>query len=181
MNALIRVEALASYHDRKHFHCPTGGLDDYLRQRATQDIKRRAAAVFVAVPSATPQRILGYYTLSSLSIKLADIPADYQRKLARYPDVGVTLLGRLAIDVSYRGQHLGEFLLVDALRRVIDTASTIATVALVVDTLEDSQTFYMRYGFTPLSNQRFWLPLDSARALMANYRPPIPTQEEHSP
>ncbi len=178
MSEFIRVEVLAGYHDRKNFECPTGGLGDYLRERASQDVRHRAAAVFVAVNPAAPERVLGYYTLSSLSLKLTDIPAQHQRKLARYPDVGVTLLGRLAVDVSCRGQHLGEFLLFDALYRVIATSSTIATVALVVDTLVDSKDFYIRYGFTHLRDQRYWLPLDSARDLMQNQPPSILTHEE---
>jgi ribosomal protein S18 acetylase RimI-like enzyme len=168
MSATLRVEVLASHHDRQQFHCPAGGLGDYLRERASQDVKRRAAAVFVAVDPSVPEKVLGYYTLSSFSLRLTDIPAPHQRKLARYPDVGVTLLGRLAVDLSCRGQHLGEFLLLDALHRVIATASTIATVALVVDTLEDSQSFYIRYGFLHLSGSRFWLPLDSVRDLLSH-------------
>lgn len=168
MSAAVHVEVLASHHDRKSFDCPTGGLGDYLRERASQDVKRRAAAVFVAVDPSAPDKVLGYYTLASLSLKLTDIPAPHQRKLARYPDVGVTLLGRLAVDVSCRGQHLGEFLLFDALHRVVATSSTIATVALVVDTLKDSKSFYVRYGFIHLSGPRYWLPLDSIRDLMPN-------------
>jgi ribosomal protein S18 acetylase RimI-like enzyme len=166
MSEWIRVEVLAGHHDRKNFHCATGGLGDYLRERARQDVKRRAAAVFVAVNPVAPDAVLGYYTLTSLSLKLTDISAHHQRKLARYPDVGVTLLGRLAVDVSCQGQHLGEFLLLDALHRVIATSSTIATVALVVDTLDDSKSFYIRYGFTHLRDQRYWLPLESVRDLM---------------
>ncbi len=174
----IRVEALAHHHDRTGFECPTGGLGDYLRERASQDVKRGAAAVFVGVYPSAPEKILGYYTLSSFSLKLTDIPAQHQRGLARYPDVGVTLLGRLAVGVAFQGQHMGEFLLFDALRRVVSSSSTIATVALVVDALDGSETFYTRYGFLHLGGQRYWLPLDTARFLVQEQPAPILTDEE---
>jgi len=178
MRESIRVEALARRHDRAGFECPTGGLEDYLRDRASQDVKRRAAAVFVAIYPSAPETILGYYALSSFSLKLTDIPAQQQRGLARYPDVGVTLLGRLAVGVAHRGQHIGEFLLMDALRCVVSSSSTIATVALVVDALDGSETFYTRYGFIHLGGQRYWLPLDTARSLVQEQSAPILADEE---
>jgi len=178
MRESLRVEALARRHDRAGFECPTGGLGDYLRERASQDVTRGAAVVFVAIDPPAPETILGYYTLSSFSLKLTDIPAQQQRGLARYPDVGVTLLGRLAVGVAHRGQHIGEFLLMDALRRVVSLSSTIATVALVVDALDGSETFYTRYGFMHLGGQRYWLPLDTAHLLVQEHSAPILADEE---
>ena len=174
----IRVEALARHHDRAGFECPTGGLGDYLRKQASQDVKRGAAAVFVGVYPSAPEEILGYYTLSSFSLKLTDIPAQHQQRLARYPDVGVTLLEWLAVGVAVRGQHMGEFLLFGALRRVVSSSAAIATVALVVDALDGSETFYTRYGFMHLGGQRYWLPLDTARFLVQEQPAPILTDEE---
>ena len=178
MVEVIRVEALGRHHDRAGFACPTGNLGTYLRERANQDVKCGAAAVFVGVDPSAPAKILGYYTLSSFSLKLQDIPTPYQRPLARYPDVGVTLLGRLAVDITCRGQHLGEFLLFDALRRVVLSSSTIATVALVVDALEGSETFYTHYGFMHLGGQRYWLPLDTARLLVQKQSAPLSADDE---
>jgi hypothetical protein len=42
--------------------------------------------------------IAGYYTLSSTSVQLAELPEQPVRKLPRYPLVPATLLGRLAVD-----------------------------------------------------------------------------------
>ncbi|WP_053958075.1 GNAT family N-acetyltransferase [Sulfobacillus thermosulfidooxidans] len=173
----IRVERLTAQHDRTQFICPPGGLDTYLRERARQDIRRRAAAVFVGVYPSAPQRILGYYTLSALSLKLQDIPVPYQRPLARYPDVGVTLLGRLAVDVAFHGQHIGEFLLLDALRRVVSSSSTIATAGVVVDALEGAESFYTHYGFLPLTGQRYWLPLNTVQSLFRVPFDPLLTED----
>lgn len=161
--ASIRVEPLASHHNRAVFQCLDGDLGVYLRERAKQDVRRRAAAVFVGVFPSDPNTILGYYTLSSFSLKLQDIPQKHRRKLATYPDVGTTLWGRLAVDASFRSQHVGKFLLVDALRRV--AASEIATVAVIVDSLESAETFYTRYGFMRLSGRRLWIPIQTVQQL----------------
>ena len=50
-------EALAKHHDRKAFTCGVPELDEYLRQRAAQDLRRRVAAVFVMVPEDDPKRV----------------------------------------------------------------------------------------------------------------------------
>ena len=39
-------EPLAKHHDRQAFCCGVAQLDDYLRQQANQDMRRRVAAVF---------------------------------------------------------------------------------------------------------------------------------------
>jgi hypothetical protein len=48
--------------------------------------------------------VLGYYTLSASIIDVADIAADLARKLPRYPQLPVTLIGRLAVHVRLKGQ-----------------------------------------------------------------------------
>ncbi len=63
-------QPLAKHHDRLSFSCGVSELDDYLQHRASQDVRRRAAAVFVLVPEDQPQRIAGFYSLSSASIIL---------------------------------------------------------------------------------------------------------------
>lgn len=159
----LRVERLAAHHDRAAFSCEVGSLGAYLRNLAGQDMRRYAAAVFVVITPSRPQTILGYYTLSSFSMKLTDIPPAQRRQLDRYPDVGTTLLGRLAVDTNCRGQGLGEFLLVDALQRV--AAVEIATAGVVVDALESAEGFYTQYGFVRLSGQRFWIPMPTIQRL----------------
>lgn len=83
--------------------------DRYLRQLARQDADKRVAAPSVAV-SPPDTHVLGYYTLSASVLTLIDLPEELARKLPRYPQLPVTLLGRLAVDQSTKGQGLGEHL-----------------------------------------------------------------------
>lgn len=146
----ITVEPLGRQHDRSVFHCGEEALDRYLRQQARQDADKRVAAPFVAV-SQPDKRVLGYYTLSASVLTLADLPDDLARKLPRYPQLPVTLLGRLAVDHATKGQGLGEHLLLDALQRSLMHADQIAAIAVVVDAKsEGAARFYGHFGFKPL-------------------------------
>ncbi|MFN8961102.1 MAG: GNAT family N-acetyltransferase [Betaproteobacteria bacterium] len=148
-------------HDRTAFHCGADALDRYLKQQARQDADKRVAAPFVAVnPPNT--RVLGYYTLSASVVTLTDLPDELTRKLPRYPQLPVTLLGRLAVDQSARGQRLGEHLLLDALHRSLTHADEIAAMAVVVDAKdENAAAFYRHYEFIPLQAQprRLYVPM----------------------
>lgn len=90
---------LSVTHDRTVFHCHAEPLNRYLREQASQDIRRRVAACFVAVTD--EQRIAGYYTLASTSVFLKDLPANISKKLPRYPTVPAVRMGRLAVDVEH--------------------------------------------------------------------------------
>lgn len=163
----ISVEPLGKCHDRKGFSCGVPALDDYLKKRAGQDARRRVAAPFVACERDSA-RIAGYYTLSALSIDAGALPAEMTRKLPRYPDIPATLIGRLAVDESWQGQGVGQFLLVDALYRSLLQASQIAAHAVVVDAKDASaDRFYERFGFLrfPDHEGRLFLPMKTVSEL----------------
>lgn len=161
------VEPLQKNHSRESFSCGHAALNQYLQQQARQDAKNQVTATFVAVAPPANQ-VLGYYSLSASSINAADLPPDLAKKLPRYPLLPVTLLGRLAIDKTHKGQGLGQFLLMDALHKSLQTATVIAAMAVVVDAKDASAAaFYQRYGFLPLtdSESRFFLPMKTVATL----------------
>jgi hypothetical protein len=96
-----RVEALGKLHSRAQFASGVEPLDRYLRERAGQDARKRAAAPFVLCEGES-NAVLGYYTLSALSVDIGTWPDDMARRLPKYPYVPATLLGRLAIDRRLR-------------------------------------------------------------------------------
>jgi ribosomal protein S18 acetylase RimI-like enzyme len=160
------IEPLGSHHDRALFSCGEPALDAYLQRQASQDVRRRVAQVFVAVGDA-PERIAGYYSLSAASFEKDALPPALAKRLPHYP-VPAAVLGRLAIDHTHQGRGLGETLLLDAIRRVVHAATTIAVYAIVVDAKnERAQSFYERYGFRPLANEprRLFLPLETFEKL----------------
>ncbi|MCP5265591.1 MAG: GNAT family N-acetyltransferase [Burkholderiaceae bacterium] len=167
--ASVAIERLDRTHDRARFTSGIPALDRYLTQQARQDADKRVAAPFVAVRP--PERqVLGFYTLSASVLMLTDLPAQMAHRLPRYPQLPVTLLGRLAVDRGCRGQGLGEHLLLDALHRTLVHAEQIAAMAVVVDAKDDmAAAFYRHYGFLALqaNPQRLYLPMGTVAALFA--------------
>ena len=104
-----RIEPLGDQHDRAAFSCGVEVLDRYLQKQAGQDVSRRVAAAFVITPDG--KTIAGFYTLSAHLVNLADLPESVAKRLPRYPNVPATLLGRLAVSENFRGQGIGELLL----------------------------------------------------------------------
>jgi predicted GNAT family N-acyltransferase len=146
------IEPLGNHHDREGFSCGVPALDRYLQKQASQDAAKHVAATFIITPDGA--KIAGFYTLSAHSVRLLDFPNEIAKKLPRYPDVPATLLGRLAVSTEFRGEGIGELLLVDALKRVLATTKQIASAAVVVDAKdENARRFYLRYGFIPLPTQ----------------------------
>jgi predicted GNAT family N-acyltransferase len=158
------IEPFGPHHKklRAAFSCGSVELDKYLKERATQDIDRRAAAVYVLLAD---DRIAGYYTLSADNIDVKDLPEGIVTRLnlPRYPYIGATLIGRLAGDLVYKGQRVGELLLVDALKKSLSMSRDIASAAVVVDAKDDrAQQFYVGFGFIPFPDsqrKRLFLPM----------------------
>ena len=156
----LTIEPLGRRHDRAAFSCGLPELDRYLARQAGQDVRRRIARVFVCT-AGEADVVLGFYTLSALSIDLASLPDHLSRKLPRHP-VPCALIGRLAVALSAHGRGLGGTLLADAVTRTVAASETVAMHAMVVDAAnEDAKGFYEKYGFIPLTDDpmRLFLPL----------------------
>ena len=159
----FRIEPLdRKRHDREAFSCGVDALDRYLKQQASQDIEKRVAAVLVLTPDGST--IAGYYTLSQYAVSVGQLPEPVLKRLKppRYPELPTTLLGRLARDVAFKGQKIGELLLMDALKRSLDHSRAIASVGVVVDAKDHrASLFYESYGFVALPEHpnRLFLPM----------------------
>jgi ribosomal protein S18 acetylase RimI-like enzyme len=161
-NQNLLIEPLNSGHDKSAFDCGVSSLNYYLKKQAGQDIKRRISRVFVATTLDQPTRIVGYYTLSSLSIELNELPQNLSRKLPRHP-IPAALIGRLAINQQDQGNGIGQMLMANGIRRTLNVSSDIAIYAMVVDAInEDAQHFYEKFGFIRLNveHRRLFLPLN---------------------
>ncbi len=157
------IEPLNPTHDRTGFQCGIEALDRYLKKQAKQDIKRRISRVFVASKPDNPKTVIGYYTLSTLSIELNQLPEKLTRKLPRHP-VPAALIGRLAVSDAAHGQGVGKMLLADAIKRTLAVSDQIAIYAMVVDAINDNaRGFYEQFGFNRLSDDspRLFVPLKS--------------------
>lgn len=167
MTARFSLEPLSKSHDRSGFTCGNARIDAYFQTTVSQDIKRNYATCFIA-RELQSGRIAGFYTLSSSGVPLNEVPDDVARKLPRYPTVSAVLIGWLGRHVEFAGQSVGELLLFDAIRTVLD--APIGAHAVFADAIDEGAAkFYAAYGFTPLvgNPMRLWLPAATARDSIA--------------
>lgn len=169
----LQIEPLTSKHDRKNFSCGVDALDRYIRQQASQDVRKNVAAVFVMLDPDS-SAVVGFYTLSATSISLHELPGESANKIPRYPHVPAILLGRLAMDQSQRGKGYGELLLLDAFKRCLKIKE-IGWLAMVVEAKDEAAVeFYQRYYFIRFSKESncLFLPHTTIAKLMGNLKPP---------
>jgi len=161
MTAPFRIEALSSGRNRKHFSSGVEPLDRYLREMATQDIKRRVSNCFVALDDRDV--IAGYYTLAATSLPFTELSAEEAKRLPRYPLLPAGLIGRLAVDQAFQGRRLGGALVIDAAWRA--AAAEPAIFALIVDAKDDNAAaFYEHLQFRRFVSQpsSLFLPIGTA-------------------
>jgi len=98
-----------------------------------------------------------------------ELPAALAGKLPRFP-LPATLIGRMAVSANLRGQRLGEFLLMDALRRAWLATQQVALWAVTVDAKKGARDFYLGYGFiaTIQRPERLFYPMASIAKLFAD-------------
>ena len=164
--ARFRFDSLGAANDRASFSCGVPALDTYLQKQVGQDVRRRVAVAFVATSDG--KTIAGYYTLSQYSVDLGDLPEELAKRLPKYSVVPATLIGRLAVSTAFRGQGLGELLLMDALTRCLRNSRQVASAAVIVDAKDERvAAFYRRYGFLDLPRiaRRLFLPMATIETL----------------
>ena len=156
----LQIKQLNASHDRSSFTCGNEQLDHYLKKQAKQDIKRRICHVYCVTQNENPADILGFYTLSSLSIDLGELAPEIQRKLPRHP-IPAALIGRLAVNTKAQGSGIGKIMLANAITRTLKISDEIGIYAMVVDAIDEpASRFYQQYGFTSLTTtSRLFLPL----------------------
>jgi predicted GNAT family N-acyltransferase len=151
---------LSTKHNKEIFTCGKEMLDNYLRLQAKQDVKRKLTACFILAENEV--RVKGYYTLSNTSVNRDFLPESIIKKLPpSYKHLPATLLGRLAVDVNYKGQGLGSNLLMDALKRSYHNSLQIASMAIIVDPIDhDAFAFYNHFGFIQLPDSgKMFIPM----------------------
>jgi GNAT superfamily N-acetyltransferase len=145
---------IAKDHDTGPFDCGVEPLNQYLRKYALLNHNNRAARTYVALRD---DRIAGYYTLANGSVSKDEVPARVAQGLGRYP-VPITVLARLAVDLSERGKGLGRGLLKDALLRAYQASELVGSRAVVTHAKDQAaKEFYERYQFDPSPLNEFHL------------------------
>ncbi|KGY06782.1 GNAT family N-acetyltransferase, partial [Vibrio sinaloensis] len=105
-----------------------------------------------------------FYTLTMTPIDLKALPAKLQKKHQSATSGG--LIARLAVDDRYKGKGYGEWLLIDALRKLLSASDSVAFPVVVVDAKDGAKQFYERYGFTAFqdADNKLFITISDVRA-----------------
>lgn len=164
MNTVV-FKILEKSHNREPFDCGSLPLNNYLKTRSGQELRKNIAFPYVMTFVGKSQ-VMGYYTLSATSVSISDLPANLS-KLTQYKSVPAVLIGRLAVDKSLQGGGYGKLLLLNALRRI--ASSKVFAVMLVIVDPKDQKAvnFYKHYGFLPLGSKegQMFLPYKTIKDL----------------
>ncbi|MBM3854811.1 MAG: GNAT family N-acetyltransferase [Verrucomicrobia bacterium] len=159
---------IASQHRVSAFDCGEEALNAYLRKFAVANHQSGYARTFVVCDEL--DTVIGYYTLTASQVMHEDASERLAKGAARHP-IPVVLLARLAVDQTAQGRRLGQSLLLDAIRRVLDAAESLGVRALLVHAKhEQASDFYRRLaGFEPLPGDplALYLLLKDARRTLA--------------
>ena len=160
-------EPLQAYHDRTAFDCGKEPLNDFLRRRARQNADRNVGVTHVVVPAPGAATILGYYTLLVRTVAQDIVP---EGKRLPPGEIGVVLLGRLAVDKRAQGQGIGKAMLLRAIRQVARASRDMGIYALVLDALDaEARAWHLElnWGFQELldSPNHLCLPVATVRQL----------------
>ena len=159
----LRLEVLTAAHAVTT--CTTGDaeIDHYLHALALAEQAQGLATVYVAVM--TDGDVVGYFTLSPLSLRLSAL-AGVLPGIAdtSYPQIGGYLLGRMGVHKSRQSRGVGSALVAQAADMARAQRGRVGGVFLAVDPKTDKLCgFYARFGFRRLDStgarRRMILPL----------------------
>lgn len=159
--SLSRPEPLAPDHDTAPFNSGVPALDAWLKRRARPNEAAGTSRTFVVSEAG---RVIGYYSLAAASIMHAVATGNIRRNM---PDpVPAVLIGRLALDLAYRGRGIGAALLQDAVLRIAGAADTVGVRAILVHAKSDeAKNLYRHFGFrpSPIEAMTLMMTLDEVR------------------
>jgi len=150
-------------HNRKYFDCGIKALNNYLQMMANQQSNRDNTRTFILEDDADSKIIIGYYTLSMIPIDLTSLPASLQKKHKNSNSAG--LIARLAVDKRYKNKGFGEWLLVDALIKLLNASDSVAFPLIFVDAKDGASDFYKKFGFVSFvdENKKLFITVNSVR------------------
>lgn len=161
----MHIEKLAKSHPVKSFDCGVTALNQFLHRYALQNQRKDGVQTWISL---SDQEVVGYYSLVVGEVDYAESPHHLSKGLSRHP-VPVMILARLAVEIRFQGQRIGQGLLLDALRRTVQAADLAGIRALLVHAKDETAAeFYTHFGFQPFPEENLTLYrlLKDIRAMM---------------
>lgn len=167
----LKIVELIKSHNRQEFDCGDDELNLFLRSQARQKNTKNISKTRIICDSTDSNRILGYYTLTGCSVIAPKSHKFYQN----YPELlSCVKLAKLAIDKFHQSHGYAGYLIMDAIKKTIETSNNIASIGLFVDPKTKKLcNFYRNYGFIKVNpnnsdSNEMWIPTKVCQKLLAN-------------
>lgn len=147
---MLKIALLDKLHNRKQFDCGNTQLNIFLQKTARQHITKGMSRTFVLINDENPKKILGFYTLSICEVEKDYLPLPIAK---RYPDqVPALKLARLAVLKDYQHKGYGNYLIGNAVEKVIVISENVGIIGLFVDAKDNqAKAYYEQFGFISLN------------------------------
>ncbi len=154
-------------HDRNRFNCGIETLNNYLKLMASQQAKKDNTRTFILEADNDNSQIIGFYTLTMTPIDLKALPDKLQKRYQSSTSGG--LIARLAVDERYKRKGFGEWLLIDALKKLLAASDSVAFPVVIVDAKDGAKHFYERYGFQAFqyAENKLFITISDIRASLS--------------
>ena len=160
MGKITAPVPLRATHFVENFSCGNSVLDEWLKKRALKNEGSGASRTFVVCQG---EGVVGYYALATGAVAQIDVPGKIRRNMPE--PIPIVVLGRLAVDIRWQNQNLGEDLLQDAIKRIMNASIDVGIKAILVHAISaKANAFYVNRGFIEsLTNEMtLLLPLTSS-------------------
>jgi GNAT superfamily N-acetyltransferase len=132
-------------HNRNRFDCGVNALNNYLKVMANQQSARDNSRTYLLEDINQPSYIVGFYTLTVTPVDLSALPEKFLKRHQNARAGG--LIARLAVDKRYSGKGYGEWLLIDALNKLLSASEAVGFPVIIVDARDGAAQFYEKFGF----------------------------------
>lgn len=156
-------------HIRNDFDCGEPALNNYLKTISGQHDKKDLSRTFVLTSEQNPSQIKGYYSLALCTVELNDLPEKAANKYPSGTILHCALIGRLAVSKSVQRQGFGSILLIDAIKKAIQSSELIPTPMIIVDAKNDiAKKLYKEIGFEEFAREksRLMMPIAAAKEML---------------
>lgn len=132
------------------FSCGNKDLDKFFKKYAKDNDTAGYGKTFVLFDE---EKLVGFFTLCSAQIRFDSFPYSFEENLPKYP-IPAIRIARLAVDAKMQKKGYGKELLKEAFYKIVNASQTIGIKIVVVDAKESSKSFYEKYGFIKLVDDR---------------------------
>jgi len=159
-----------TYTSQKRFDCENKTINKFVASSLKKQVRQNLSQCFVLLDTNNEDRFIGFYTLSSFAIDVADLTILSGGSLpSRIPCSRLIMLG---VDKEYKKRGLGKLLLKNAIQKTIKAAEQIGIYGLFLDADEAAYSFYIEHGFIALQEKTgqkptpMFIHIDTLRGLV---------------